>query len=124
MNDTFLTLGLLVAFALLAWRTHQMSRLALDMAYIADTLKQQLQEAQQAKAAAETRVAEAGVPNLDAATREELIDYAQAFGRLRKYALISRQAQLYREAGFINAALQQEKLLENIYKSLPEEFRW
>lgn len=124
MNDTFLTLGLLVAFALLAWRTHQMSRLALDMAYIADTLKQQLQEAQQAKAAAETRVAEAGVPNLDAATFEELIDYEQAFGRLRKYALISRQARTYREAGFINAALEQEKLLENIYKSLPEEFRW
>jgi hypothetical protein len=64
------------------------------------------------------------VPNLDAMTPEELRDLCDDLQRLALYAMNKATAMQRRAAGKINDAIRAEAICEQIYQSLPDEWRW
>lgn len=64
------------------------------------------------------------VPNLDALDETDLLTEQLALEDLTAYAHHKRMAIVNRKAGHIEVALKQEKWCDEIYKRLPEKYRW
>jgi hypothetical protein len=64
------------------------------------------------------------VPNIDAMTADELRKLSNELLHLSTYANLKAQAMERRAEGEINAALRAEALCEQLYQTLPDEWRW
>ena len=63
-------------------------------------------------------------PNMDAMDMNDLRSLARVFDTLSQYATWKAEAIAYRKSGNTNQALKNEARCEQIYKSLPKEYRW
>lgn len=64
------------------------------------------------------------IPNLDAATEEELEEFKSAFHSLSHYAEFKKHAIERRKEGHIKEARYAEKLCQQIYTNLPNWAKW
>ena len=64
------------------------------------------------------------VPNLDDMNEAELLEFSSAVRLLNDYALRVRLARQLRLAGRIQDALEYERINDQIYNQLPDEFKW
>ncbi len=62
--------------------------------------------------------------NLDCMDIEDLRKAAHAYEKLARYANKKIRAMTLRLEGSITAALDAEQTCDDIYKSLPKEYRW
>lgn len=64
------------------------------------------------------------IPNLDAATEEELVEFESAFHSLSNYAEYKKRAIELRKEGRNKEARYAEKICQQIYTNLPDWAKW
>jgi hypothetical protein len=64
------------------------------------------------------------LPNLDAMEAEELREFSDHFGRLALYAMNKASAIDRRQQGRVVDALRCEALCEQLYQTIPDDWRW